>query len=86
MLEKLSYKLNFQPHHNNKTPLFTNIPTYLAIKNVMEKWENIKQNTHITKSKFLQILNFCLRDNNYFKYMDQTYIQIFGMNTLYHLL
>ena len=47
--------------------LFTNIPIYLAIKNIMEKWDNVKQYTTITKQTFLKILNFCLRDNNYFK-------------------
>ena len=45
----------------------------------MEKWDNVKQHTTITKQTFLKILNFCLRDNNYFKYMDNTYIQTFGM-------
>ena len=59
--------------------LFTNIPIYLAIKNIMEKWEKIQQHTNINKQKFLQILNFCLRDNNYFRYMENTYIQTFGM-------
>ena len=59
--------------------LFTNIPIYLAIKNITEKWDNVKQHTTITKQTFLKILNFCLRDNNYFKYMDNTYIQTFGM-------
>ena len=59
--------------------LFTNIPIYLAIKNIIEKQENIKQHTNIKKSKFLHILNFCLKDNNYFKYMGQTFIQTFGI-------
>ena len=27
----------------------------------------------------MQILNFCLRDNDYFRYMENTYIQTFGM-------
>ena len=59
--------------------LFTNIPIYLAIKNIMDKWDDIKHNTDINKSKFLQILNFCLRDNNYFNYENDIYIQTFGM-------
>ena len=59
--------------------LFTNIPIYLAIKNIMEEWDNIKHHTQINKTKFLQILNFCLRENNYFKYENDIYIQTFGM-------
>ena len=59
--------------------LFTNIPIYLAIKNIMAEWETIKQHTNIPKSKFLTILEFCLKDNNYFKFNNEFYQQTFGM-------
>lgn len=59
--------------------LFTNIPTYLAIKNIMMEWDTIKEHTNISKPKFLDILNFCLKENNYFKYDDKYYQQTFGM-------
>lgn len=59
--------------------LFTNIPTYLAIRQCMHKWNIISQFTKIPKQKFLQILQFCLRDNNYFIYNGNIYNQTFGM-------
>ncbi|XP_075162990.1 uncharacterized protein LOC142235613 [Haematobia irritans] len=59
--------------------LFTNIPTHLAIKNIMDKWEILKKNTTIPKLTFLKILNFCLKDNNYFMYSGKVYQQTYGM-------
>lgn len=59
--------------------LFTNIPTYLAIKNIMDKWETLKGQTEISKNTFLKLLQFCLNDNNYFTYAGKFYHQTYGM-------
>lgn len=59
--------------------LFTNIPVHTAIKNIMGKWNTIKNFTKIPSSKFLEILKFCLTDNNYFMYENKIINQIFGM-------
>ncbi|XP_017478561.1 PREDICTED: uncharacterized protein LOC108368252 [Rhagoletis zephyria] len=59
--------------------LFTNIPTYLAIKIIMSKFSQIMSRTNIPKNKFLDLLNFCLKDNNYFMYDGKIYTQSFGM-------
>lgn len=59
--------------------LFTNIPTHLAIKNILDKWDILKRHTTISKQKFLKILQFCLKDNNYFTYNGKYYHQIYGM-------
>lgn len=50
--------------------LFTNIPTHLAIKNIMTKFETVKKDTAIPRAKILQ---YCLSENNYFKYGDTFY-------------
>ncbi|XP_055854557.1 uncharacterized protein LOC129918193 [Episyrphus balteatus] len=59
--------------------LFTNIPTYLAIKNILKEWNIIKDHTKIPKTKFLKLLEFCLRDNNYFQFDEKFYSQTYGM-------
>lgn len=59
--------------------LFTNIPTYIAIKNIMKEWEILQQHTKIPKRSFLKILQFCLTDNNYFKFENRIYRQVYGM-------
>lgn len=59
--------------------LFTNIPVHTAIQLIMKKWEIIKTHTHIPRNTFLEILKFCLQDNNYFIYDGKIYNQIFGM-------
>lgn len=59
--------------------LFTNIPVQTAIKIIMNKWDTIKNHTKIARNKFLQILQFCLCDNNYFMYDKKFYNQVFGM-------
>ncbi|XP_073824918.1 uncharacterized protein [Musca autumnalis] len=59
--------------------LFTNIPIHLAIKNILDKWEILQKHTTIPKRRFLVLLQFCLIDNNYFKYDETTYTQTYGM-------
>ena len=45
----------------------------------MTEWETIKQHTKINRSKFLTILDFCLKNNNFFKFNENLYQQTFGM-------
>lgn len=59
--------------------LFTNIPIHLAIKNIMNKWETLKNFTTITRPMFLKLLRFCLEDNNYFTFNSKFYHQTYGM-------
>lgn len=59
--------------------LFTNIPTHLAIKNIMDKWSEIQTHTKIPRKTFLQLLKFCIMDNNYFKFNNDIYNQTYGM-------
>lgn len=59
--------------------LFTNIPTEYAIKTIMTQWAQLESRTKIPKSIFLKILQFCLKDNNYFKFDQKLYSQTFGM-------
>lgn len=53
--------------------LFTNIPTQLAIRNILDKWETLKSHTTISRSHFLKLLQFCLVDDNYFTYDGKFY-------------
>lgn len=59
--------------------LFTNIPTYLAKKTIMNQWNTITKHTQIPKKQFTNILDFCLKDNNYFQYNNKLYNQTNGM-------
>lgn len=59
--------------------LFTNIPIHLAINNILDKWETLKQHTTIKKTQFLRLLQFCLTENNYFTYDNRFYHQTYGM-------
>ncbi|XP_036319798.1 uncharacterized protein LOC118734183 [Rhagoletis pomonella] len=59
--------------------LFTNIPIQLAINTIMKQWSSLEKHTTITKKQFLTILEFCLRENNYFVYDGTFYQQVFGM-------
>lgn len=59
--------------------LFTNIPTEHAKNIIMKKWNEIETQTKIAKGKFREILNFCLKDNNYFLFDDKIYKQTHGL-------
>ncbi|XP_055842777.1 uncharacterized protein LOC129909729 [Episyrphus balteatus] len=48
--------------------LFTNIPIPLVLDLVEKSWDIIKDHTRIPKLKFLEILRFCVIDNNYLEY------------------
>lgn len=45
----------------------------------MRQWDKVQPHTKIPKSQFLLILNFCLKDNNYFNFDGNLYHQTFGM-------
>ncbi|XP_067614376.1 methionine--tRNA ligase, mitochondrial-like [Eurosta solidaginis] len=44
-----------------------------------DKWDKLEKYTKIDKKQFQAILDFCLRDNNYFTYNKTLYQQIYGM-------
>ncbi|XP_067645233.1 uncharacterized protein [Eurosta solidaginis] len=45
----------------------------------MKKWSSLKTFTNINKINFLTLLEFCLRENNYFLYNETYYQQTYGM-------
>lgn len=59
--------------------LFTNIPIYLAIKNILDKWTTLAGITKISRKQFLQLLQFCVTKNNYFTFDEKIYLQMNGM-------
>ncbi|XP_036319851.1 uncharacterized protein LOC118734236 [Rhagoletis pomonella] len=59
--------------------LFTNIPIHFAINTIMKQWSSLQKHTKIIKKQFLTILEFCLRENNYFVYDGTYYQQVYGM-------
>lgn len=59
--------------------LFPSIPVNLALEIIKNKWDTISANTNISKDLFFDILNFCLKENRYFKYDNKTYEQLKGM-------
>ncbi|XP_067618087.1 uncharacterized protein [Eurosta solidaginis] len=59
--------------------LFTNIPIHFAIGTIMKQWTGLQNHTKISKTQFLKILEFCLRENNYFVHDGTFYQQTYGM-------
>ena len=59
--------------------LFTNIPLKTALELIAAKWDIIKEHTNIKKGKFLELVRFCIIDNNYLVYGKKTYQQKDGM-------
>lgn len=51
----------------------------MAIRTIIEKWEQIQEHTNIPKDIFVDILTFCIKDTRYFKYEDKFYEQRKGM-------
>ncbi|XP_036329553.1 uncharacterized protein LOC118741687 [Rhagoletis pomonella] len=45
----------------------------------MKQWSSLQKHTKIIKKQFLTILEFCLRENNYFVYDGTYYQQVYGM-------
>lgn len=59
--------------------LFTNVPIEIAIIQVEERYEEFKHLTNIAKQDFLKLLEFAIKDNNYFCYNDVFYKQKKGL-------
>lgn len=60
--------------------LFTNIPVDIAISEIDKRWDEIKHNTDITdKEAFMDLLKFCIKDNNFFKFQNIFYKQKKGL-------
>ncbi|XP_062539104.1 uncharacterized protein LOC134207396 [Armigeres subalbatus] len=57
--------------------LFTCIPKDLVLRDVINNWVNIKQNTDINLDLFLEITEFCI-DCSYFQFKGQFFQQVFG--------
>ncbi|XP_062538217.1 uncharacterized protein LOC134206504 [Armigeres subalbatus] len=57
--------------------LFTSIPKDLVLRDVINNWVNIKQNTDINLDLFLEITEFCI-DCSYFQFKGQFFQQVFG--------
>ncbi|XP_067633768.1 uncharacterized protein [Eurosta solidaginis] len=45
----------------------------------MKQWTQLERHTNISKKQFQTILEFCLRENNYFMYNSKLYQQTYGM-------
>ncbi|XP_055546043.1 uncharacterized protein LOC129730608 [Wyeomyia smithii] len=59
------------------TSLFTSIPTYMIPGIIINRWQDIKQNTDINLDLFLEIIDFCL-NGSYFSYKGKFFRQIHG--------
>lgn len=59
--------------------LFPSIPVDLALKIIEDRWNEITIHTDMSKSLFLNILKFCIKDNRYFKYDGKIYAQKKGL-------
>lgn len=59
--------------------LFPSIPVDFAIDVIKNKWEEIEKLTTIPKDLFFKILQFCIKENRYFKYKDKIYTQRKGL-------
>lgn len=55
--------------------LFTNIPIDIALTEIERRWDEIKNNMKINKEDFIKLLEFCTKENNYFKYEQKFYRQ-----------
>ncbi|XP_058977752.1 uncharacterized protein LOC131802176 [Musca domestica] len=48
--------------------LFPSIPVDLGLEIIEKRWDEIEEYTNMSKSLFLSILKFCIKDNRYFQY------------------
>lgn len=58
--------------------LFTNIPVQLCTKIIEREWDRLKSYTDIPMKKFLEMLKFCIEDNNYFSFNGNLHRQVYG--------
>lgn len=61
------------------TALYTNIPINLALQEINNRWDEIENNTNLPKNEFMQLITFCAKDNNFFKFNKQIFKQIKGL-------
>lgn len=54
--------------------VFTNIPVDKAIEIIKRKWNKIKKFTKIPLTEFIELIEFCMVKNNYFRYDDVLYM------------
>lgn len=59
--------------------LFPSIPVDLALKIIEEKWCKLEKYTSMTKTLFMKIVKFCIKDNRFFKYKDKIFQQKKGL-------
>lgn len=58
--------------------LFTNVPIQSCITIIDREWNRLEEFTDIPKKKFLEMLKFCVLDNNYFSFNKNLHKQVFG--------
>ncbi|XP_075150672.1 uncharacterized protein LOC142224770 [Haematobia irritans] len=61
--------------------LFPSVPVDLAIKTIVDRWDEISSHTNMTKNLFVKVLKFCIMDNRYFQYDGKIYKQKRGLPT-----
>lgn len=59
--------------------LFPSIPVDLGLEIIEKRWNEIEEYTNMSKSLFLSILKFCIKDNRYFQYEGRIYKQKKGL-------
>lgn len=59
--------------------LFTNISLDLVYKIINEKWNLLKQYTKIEYDLFMDLMDFCLKESNYFVFQQQIFTQLDGV-------
>ena len=59
--------------------IFTNIPLDIVLESIMKRWNKLRRLTKIPRHMFIDIIKFCILDNNYFIYEDQNYKQKFWL-------
>lgn len=59
--------------------LFTNVPIRTVLEIIDKSWNHLKNHTQIKKSMFMEMLRFCIIDNNYVEFGGHTYQQKQGV-------
>lgn len=78
-IENITLKKDDKLHSFDVVSLFTNIPLEVALQEINRRWEEIKNHTKITKNLFIDLLNFCINENNFFSYNNKIYKQNRGL-------
>ncbi|XP_075163330.1 uncharacterized protein LOC142235965 [Haematobia irritans] len=55
------------------------MPVDLAIKTIVDRWDEISLHTNMSKNLFVKVLKFCIMDNRYFQYDGKIYKQKRGL-------